>query len=233
MQNPWFYEAQAQAGLFQLGQESFKHAVQVLRLRQGDPLVVTNGQGLIFLGEVKTLEKKAATVWLEAPSALPRPGRSLRLAVSPLKNAARFEWLIEKAGELGVEEIVPLQCDRTVKAHLRPDRLQAILVSAMLQSQQAWLTRLAPLKSVEAFMQSAPPNVLIAHCGEGDKPGIHQQEGLTTAALMIGPEGDFTPREIDLALANGATAVSLGETRLRTETAAIAGLAVLRLSAAS
>ena len=103
----------------------------------------------------------------------------------------------------------------------------------MLQSQQAWLTTLAPLQSVEVFLSSHRPNLLIAHCAEGEKSGIHLQKLHTAVNLMIGPEGDFSAKEIEFSLANGATAVSLGETRLRTETAAIAGLSLLRLSAAS
>jgi 16S rRNA (uracil1498-N3)-methyltransferase len=164
--------------------------------------------------------------------------RKVSIAISPLKNASRFEWFLEKATELGVAEIFPIICHRTVREHFRQERLQSICVSAMLQSQQAWLPRLhAPMPYEQFIATQSLENDLhyhhrwIAHCADLEKHHLVQtlKPGMEDSLLLIGPEGDFTPSEIVHAEANSFVAVSLGETRLRTETAGVVAASLLCL----
>lgn len=177
----------------------------------------------------------------------PRTGPSVTLGISPLKNASRFEWFLEKATEIGINRILPLMCERTEKEQFRLDRLTNILVSAMLQSMQTWLPELGmpqPLGTVlssdisgmlsaeSASVQRAggEPRKFIAHCMDGDKQPLREvYDPVSPSVLLIGPEGDFTPSELETALSRHWKPVSLGTTRLRTETAAVAGAVLLRL----
>ena len=159
--------------------------------------------------------------------------RKVSIAISLIKNTSRFEWFLEKATEIGVAEIVPLICNRTERQHFRYDRMKGILVSAMLQSQQCWLPVLhEPVlfeKHIEQSSKDESGFRMIAHCLETKKQSITQTEIAqhTKLQLLIGPEGDFTENEIQLALSNQFAAVSLGETRLRTETAGVVAAALL------
>jgi 16S rRNA (uracil1498-N3)-methyltransferase len=150
-----------------------------------------------------------------------------------LKNASRYEWFLEKATEIGVTGIIPLLSDRTEKQHFRQDRMQNILVSALLQSQQTWLPVLYPPTRVEEVIRQAKQEQrLIAHClEEGERRSlaklVHSTDAMTEQLILIGPEGDFTKPEIAGALEHGFLPVTLGETRLRTETAGVAAAALM------
>ncbi len=238
MEAHWFYLPAAVPGLQALDDASARHAVQVLRMRTGDALVVTDGQGRVYHGTVADAGKKSCTVQLATPVQQARqPHRRVGLAVSPLKNAGRFEWLLEKATELGVADIFPLLCHRTVREHFRYERLQAVCISAMLQSQQAWLPVLHQPQSFDALLTQLAQHHLpykqrwIAHCAPLEKHQLAKavQPGMTDSLLLIGPEGDFTEQEIMAALHAGMAAVELGPTRLRTETAGVVGTSLLCL----
>jgi 16S rRNA (uracil1498-N3)-methyltransferase len=151
------------------------------------------------------------------------PTHALSLAISPTKNNSRFEWLLEKATELGVSSIIPLICQRTEKQHLRTDRLKQILISAMLQSQQCWLPRLSePVKFSTWVQQSFSGKRYLAHCiAAGERLSLANQPLPESVTIAIGPEGDFTPDEIKQAVDAGVLPVILGNTRLRTETAGL------------
>ena len=163
-----------------------------------------------------------------------RNGNTVCVAVSPIKNSSRFEWFLEKATEVGVGEIVPLLCERTEKQYLKFDRLRGILVSAMLQSQQAWLPILhEPIKFEKFVKESKSNHKFIAHCEENHRVSLKKIVGqsanelINQSTILIGPEGDFTKNEIDFALQNNFTPVALGNTRLRTETAALVAATLL------
>ena len=150
------------------------------------------------------------------------PEKKTTIAVSLLKNASRFEWFLEKATEVGVTEIIPLICSRTEHTRFRFERMQQILISAMLQSQQSWLPVLhEPIKLQALFEEHLATQKFIAHCEEDNKTPIHSISLSESVLMLIGPEGDFTPEEIRLAIHHAYQPVSLGNTRLRTETAAI------------
>ena len=159
-----------------------------------------------------------------------RPTPNITIAISPVKNNTRFEWFLEKATEIGVTEIIPLICSRTEKTVFKFERMKSILVSAMLQSQQCWLPVLQePTKFIELVKSSIQQQKFIAHCMDDAKRSLSDlnNESLSSKIILIGPEGDFTMDEIELALKNNFSAVSLGNTRLRTETAGIVAAILL------
>ncbi len=228
---PYFYEPQVTGAhkTFSLSQETAKHSIQVLRMQAGEKLQLTDGKGGLFTCIISHAGKKNAEVEIISANYQPAPPRKISLAVSLLKNASRFEWLLEKATELGVTEIIPLLCQRTERQHFRHERMSSIVVSAMLQSQQAWLPHLyEPLKFEAVVQQSVYLQKLVAHCEEnGTKHALSQLRFTQNVQMLIGPEGDFSPAEIEMALKQQYAPVSLGNTRLRTETAAITAVALL------
>jgi 16S rRNA (uracil1498-N3)-methyltransferase len=213
-----------------LSEENSKHIVQVLRMQEGKQIKLTDGVGNIYVAEITNAHKKKCAVKILQKEFLPKAINTVCIAVSPVKNNSRLEWFLEKATEMGVAEIVPLICDRTEKQNLKQDRLNGILISAMLQSQQAWLPILAEPKKYATFLQEVKTeNKFIAHCEEDKKTSLkdlsNQQTKSTT--ILIGPEGDFTTAEIELAIKNNFLPVALGSTRLRTETAALVAATLL------
>ncbi|MDE3145340.1 MAG: RNA methyltransferase, partial [Bacteroidota bacterium] len=145
-----------------------------------------------------------------------------------VKNASRFEWFLEKATEMGVCEIIPLLCHRTERQHFRFDRMNNILIAAMLQSQQTWLPALQTPTSFQTVVdQSQYTQKLIAHCEEDQKKDMKDVQLMNDVQILIGPEGDFTSDEILSAIQKNYKPVSLGNTRLRTETAGVMASALL------
>jgi 16S rRNA (uracil1498-N3)-methyltransferase len=205
--------------------------VQVLRMQNGKQIKLTDGFGNIFLAEIIDAHQKKCTVKIIERTKHESPTNKVCIAVSPVKNNSRLEWFLEKATEIGVTEIVLLMCERTEKQNIRLDRMKGILISAMLQSQQAWLPILEEPKKYAAYVkQIKTENKFIAHCEENKKTSLKKTttiKPLSNTTILIGPEGDFTPQEIALALENNFTPVALGDTRLRTETAALVAATLL------
>ena len=231
---PFFYKEDitTNAKEVTLDEDTSKHVVQVLRMQNGEQLQLTDGKGNLFTAEITDAHKKHCTVKIITTTNQQRSTNNTTIAISLVKNNSRFEWFLEKATEIGVTEIIPLLCQRTEKQHFRYDRMKTILVSAMLQSQQTWLPILhEPVKFENYIKAVQTPNsqYFIAHCIENTKqPLTHQHITKSSNQLiLIGPEGDFTEKEIEQALQNGFIPVSLGETRLRTETAGIVAATLL------
>lgn len=215
-----------------LNEENSKHIIQVLRMQEGKQLKLTDGIGNIYLAEITDAHKKKCTVKILEKTKEESPANKVCIAISPVKNNSRLEWFLEKATEIGVTEIVLLMCERTEKQHLRMDRLKGILVSAMLQSQQAWLPILEEPKKYVTYIKSVQStNKFIAHCEEQNKLSLKRIlstiQPFNSSTILIGPEGDFTPQEITVALENNFMPVALGDTRLRTETAALVAATLL------
>lgn len=232
MSLPFFYQPGYSPGQKQLilDEDTSRHVVQVLRMKEGEQLNLADGRGSLLTCEVTAPHKKNCAVQVVQSEYHEPPSRKITIAVSLLKNASRFEWLLEKITEIGVQEIIPLLCARTERDKFRHDRLQAICVSAMLQSQQYYLPVLhEPADFETAIKTITAPEKFIAHCVEGmEKTNLSSLQPLAQpAAILIGPEGDFSTPEIELALQNGFRPVGLGETRLRTETAAVVAAAWL------
>lgn len=233
MSIPYFYIKQdCQVGQeIILPEETSKHMIQVLRMEAGESISLTNGDGGYGEAVITDPHKKKCRVEVKGYSYIHRDPLNVCIAISPLKNASRFEWFLEKATEIGINEIIPLLCTRTEKHHLRMDRMQGILVSAMLQSQQIWLPVLRePVRFSEAISHQTMENKWIAHCNEKEERSeLADLDSRGNSIILIGPEGDFTSEEVDQALGKGFKPVSLGHTRLRTETAGIAAAVMLRM----
>ena len=229
MSIPYFYQQELiTTGAFILNEETSKHCIQVLRMKAGETLHLTDGKGRLHKAIITNEHKRNCEVNIVESSQEERKGRKISIAISLLKNANRLEWFLEKATELGITEIIPLLCQRTEKQQFRFDRMNQILISAMLQSQQTWLPILhQPTKFEEVIAASNHSQKLIAHCEEGTKQSINELKIADDVQILIGPEGDFSPTEINLALQKGYYPTSLGNTRLRTETAGIVAATLL------
>ena len=233
---PFFYTepVAASQNIVVLNEENSKHAVQVLRMQNGEQLRLTDGFGNLYTAEISDAHKKKCTVNILERNFEDAPAIRVSIAVSPVKNNSRFEWFLEKATEIGVTEIVPLLCSRTEKQHFRYERMNGILISALLQSQQVWLPKLHEPVKYEKYLQSLENKAaqkFIAHCEEDKKTSLRDllstNQPSNQSTIFIGPEGDFTKEEIALALQNNFTPVALGDTRLRTETAALVAATLL------
>jgi len=214
-----------------LDEDTSRHVVQVLRTKEGEKLNLTDGKGSLITAEVIDAHKKYCAVNVLDSRLISQVPRKITIAISLLKNTNRFEWFLEKATEIGVSEIIPLICERTEKQKFRYDRMKGICISAMLQSQQTWLPLLNEPKQFNhlAIEQFDNQQKFIAHCDESSvKKQLSTFQSFNSSIILIGPEGDFTKNEIKLALENNFVPVSLGETRLRTETAGIVAASLLR-----
>jgi 16S rRNA (uracil1498-N3)-methyltransferase len=210
---------------FTLDEDTSRHIIQVLRMKMNDEVQLTDGKGTLLTAEITDDHKKHCEVRVINSESVTAADKKITIAISLLKNTSRFEWFLEKATEIGVTEIVPLICHRTEKQKFRIDRMQQILVSAMLQSKQVWLPVLAePVKYMEYIKYQKEGEKFIAHCLETDKRSLHSS---SKSQILIGPEGDFTQDEIDAAIQNGFKPVTLGDTRLRSETAGVVAAVLL------
>jgi 16S rRNA (uracil1498-N3)-methyltransferase len=229
MNLPYFYEPFITPPHHILTEETSKHCVQVLRMKEGEQLQLTDGKGNLFTATIIVADKKHCNVKIESSSNRQPATSNISIAISLLKNPTRFEWFLEKATEIGVREIHPLICRRTEKESFRFERMNNILISAMLQSKQVWLPQLHQPKKFNVFINESFEAIkLIAHCKEENKSSINTLHLKNKNVLMlIGPEGDFSQQEIDDALKNNFIPVSLGNTRLRSETAGIVAATLL------
>lgn len=212
-----------------LPEETSKHCIQVLRMKEDEQLQLTDGKGNLFTTRITNADKKHCVVAVEEKKFQQPNSKKISIAISLLKNTNRFEWFLEKATEIGVNEIIPLLCERTERQHFRFERMNNILISAMLQSQQAWLPFLHEPQPFERIIASSTySQKLIAHCeDDNNKNNIASVVTSNETQILIGPEGDFTQQEIDMALKNNYRSVSLGQTRLRSETAGVVAAALL------
>ena len=208
---------------FDFAPDESKHIVRVLRKKEGDILYATNGKGQLFQVRILQAHPRQCRAQVLEVSQDNRMPYRLHLAVAPTKNTARFEWFLEKATEIGVAEITPLLCERSERQVLKNDRLQRIVESAMKQSLRTYLPQLNSAMSLDSFLgQDLPGLLCVAHCAEHEKTELKDIIGnAREITVLIGPEGDFSGEEIQRAVAGGFQPVSLGRTRLRTETAAI------------
>jgi 16S rRNA (uracil1498-N3)-methyltransferase len=232
MQLPFFFEESfPDSDRFVLSENSSRHIVQVLRMKEGEEIQLTNGKGYTLKAEIILSHKKNTEVKIVESTFIAQREPKVTIAISFIKNTGRFEWFLEKATEIGVSEIIPLLCTRTEKTHFREERMKTILVSAMLQSRQAWLPELsAPVPITELIMNTIYDQKFIAHCLDEEKTELKDvvTNVLSSKIILIGPEGDFTKDEIEAALEQKYQPVSLGETRLRTETAGLVAAVLLR-----
>ncbi|TYB76603.1 16S rRNA (uracil(1498)-N(3))-methyltransferase [Bizionia saleffrena] len=208
---------------FLFNKEESKHIVKVLRKKTGDTMHITNGKGWLFTAEITIPNLKNCEAVIIAKALKAKPNYNLHLAVAPTKMNDRYEWFLEKATEIGIQSITPVICAHSERKVIKAERFEKIVQSAMKQSLQCYLPTLHPAESFKSFVGKQHSDTLfIAHCEETDKKSLKNElKPNTDITILIGPEGDFSPEEIKLAVDNGFQSVALGNTRLRTETAAI------------
>lgn len=207
-----------------LPEEESGHCVRVMRLAEGDEIMITDGKGNFYRASITNAHPKHCQVEITSSWQPEKPWDAyIHIAVAPTKNMDRMEWFAEKATEIGIDEITCLNCRFSERKEVKTARLEKILVSAMKQSQKALLPQLNGMTDFKQFVrQPFNGRKFIAHCEEGEKPLIKSiyRPG-ENVLILIGPEGDFSPEEIKSAEENGFEAISLGKSRLRTETAAM------------
>ncbi|GAB1858372.1 16S rRNA (uracil(1498)-N(3))-methyltransferase [Flavobacteriaceae bacterium MHTCC 0001] len=208
---------------FTFPKEESKHIVKVLRKQIGDKLYITNGKGWLFKAEIALPNINKCLVKIISKALQPKRNYNVHLAVAPTKMNDRYEWFLEKATEIGIDAITPIICEHSERKVIKPERFERILQSAMKQSLSCYLPKLNEAISFKAFIsQNFEGQLFIAHCEETDKKSLKNElQPATNITILIGPEGDFSTKEIELAIANKFIPVTLGTTRLRTETAAI------------
>lgn len=220
-----FYNPDIKSGdtTFLFDKEESRHIIKVLRKKEGDTIEITNGMGFLFTSEITFgNEKKCEVNVIKEQFFEPAP-YSLHLAVAPTKLNDRYEWFLEKATEIGISEITPIICEHSERTNFKADRFEKIVQTAMKQSLQFYLPKLNEPVAFNTFIKEQPEGQLfIAHCEETEKTLLKNAlKAGGKLTILIGPEGDFSTKEITLALQQNYAPVSLGKTRLRTETAAI------------
>src|SRR5580658_784470 len=219
MSLPHFYipSFQPEQSEIDLDEDNSRHIAQALRMVAGEELRLTDGRGALAMAGIVEANKKKCRVTIRSVEFLPPPERKVTVAISPLKNASRFEWFLEKATEIGVAESIPLMTDRTERQHLRAERLHNILLSALLQSQQAWLPVLRKATPLAQLLEAPEFDRRLIAWMEERSANSYPRPQAGSTLILIGPEGDFTPEEAASALARHYIPVTLGKNRLRTE----------------
>ena len=211
----------------QLPEQESQHCVRVLRMKEGDKLTVTDGKGFFYHCTLIQVHPKHCMVSIDDERRQPKSWNfNLQIAFAPTKNLDRIEWFAEKATEIGIDKFIPLLCRFSERKELKTSRLEKILVAAMKQSQQAVLPKIDEMVHFNQFIrQPFEGRKFIAHCYPSDKsPLATTYRKGEKALILIGPEGDFSEEEVQKALENGFEPISLGENRLRTETACLIAL---------
>ena len=219
-----FYTPDIEDAKYILNEEESGHAVRVLRLKAGSEIELVDGRGGWYRAVVVAVHHKRCEV--EVAETIREYGKRpyrLHVAIAPTKNIDRFEWFVEKSVEIGIDEITPLLCEHSERNRIQPDRIRRIMVAAMKQSKKAYLPKLNELTAFGDWIKPADGSGFIAYCGEGNKQSLKASyQAGCDAVIAIGPEGDFSRREVDKAAACGFVGTDLGPSRLRTETAGVA-----------
>lgn len=209
--------------------EESKHIVKVLRKKEGDFLSITNGRGYLFEAKVLEANPKKCKAQIVSEEKTIQGLHTLHIAIAPTKMNDRFEWFLEKATEIGINEITPILCEHSERKVIKSERLEKVLQSAMKQSLQTYLPKLNPMVTFGEFVQSARAELkFVAHCHKGEKLELKRRvQADKNVIILIGPEGDFSKEEVDMATEHGFWSISLGRNRLRTETAGLMACATV------
>lgn len=225
-----FYQPLIPQGISYLDADESRHCVKVLRHTVGDTLRITDGQGFFYDAVITKADDRQCAFRITEKTAQPLRDFTIHIAISPTKNADRIEWFVEKAVEFGVDTISIVECENTERTYLKKERLEKVAVSAMKQSLKATLPRIEGLLSFQNILGIHATEKFIAYVDQHNPD--HLQAIATVGKdyiVLIGPEGDFSPDELSAALQNGFKKVSLGPSRLRTETAGLAACHILNL----
>jgi 16S rRNA (uracil1498-N3)-methyltransferase len=230
-----FYTPGIANDIYTLNEEESKHAIRVLRLKKSDHIQLIDGAGGFYEAEIIDDQPKRCSVKIVSKQTeYGKRNWILHIAIAPTKNNDRTEWFVEKAVETGIEEITPLDCEKSERTIIKSERLQKVAISAIKQSLKAYVPKINELSEFKKFIASTSSfkgEKFIAHC--------HSREALPhlktlytpqqNVLILIGPEGDFSAKEVDLAKENNFTEISLGQSRLRTETAALYACTVINI----
>jgi 16S rRNA (uracil1498-N3)-methyltransferase len=225
-----FYQTHITESVFKLNEDNARHVAQVLRMQVGEQILLTNGQGLCNIVQLSEVGKKNVIVNIVKSTQYPIPEKQISLGIAFTKNNSRMEWLLEKITEIGIAHIHPIITQRSEHNKTNLDRFNKILIAAICQSKQYFLPQLhQPIALNKLVSNSMFNHKFIAHCIPDATKNVlqHYVPFKENAIILIGPEGDFTQQEIDLCIENNYAPVSLGNTRLRTETAGLVGVTLL------
>lgn len=219
-----FYTPDIAGEFYQLSEEESKHCIRVLRLELEDKVQLIDGKGGFYVAKIIDAHPKHTTLAvLEYQPDFNKRNHHLHMAVAPTKNIDRFEWFLEKSTEMGIDEITPIICERSERKEVKTDRLNKIITSAVKQSLKAYHPKLNEAVNFKNFVGKIQAEKYIAHCMDGPKSALKSCLSLKgNYLILIGPEGDFTASEIALATSENYLPITLGTSRLRTETAALA-----------
>ena len=227
-----FYSLDISSDIYVLSAEESLHCIKVLRLKSRDVVHLSDGKGKLYKTKIKDVDvKKCSLEILDVTKEYGKKDYKVHIAVAPTKNINRFEWFLEKATEIGIDQITPLICEHSERRIIKPERLNRVIISAMKQSLKAYLPILNPPQSFADFIdQKFDSEKYIAYCSEDYRDNLktlYQKQ--KDAVIMIGPEGDFSEQEISIAIKSGFKPVNLGLERLRTETAAVVACHTINL----
>lgn len=230
---PLFYTPDISGTTYTLSEEESKHCIRVLRLAEGDTVRLTDGRGGWYTARIVAAGKRCEVEVVDVRQDYGRRPCALTMAVAPTKNNDRYEWFLEKATEIGVDRIIPIETARSERRVYRTERGNKLIESAMKQSLKAYHPQLDELTPLAAVLETPfEGDKFIAHCGEGAERKLLRdavRPGVDTL-ILIGPEGDFAPEEVTSARERGFIEISLGTSRLRTETAALAACHTVALA---
>ena len=214
-----------------LSAEESKHATKVLRKKEGDILNFTDGKGGFYKAKITIADTRKCRLEIVSTERKPKQHNyHLHIAIAPTKNMDRYEWFLEKATEIGIDEITPIICEHSERKVIKTERCKRILLSAMKQSLKFHQPKLNEAITLKDFLkQEFEGNKYIAHCEDGEKTALSTEEKAAKTTILIGPEGDFSPSEIEMTLQNQFKAISLGTSRLRTETAGLVAVHTINL----
>jgi 16S rRNA (uracil1498-N3)-methyltransferase len=225
-----FFSSEIANGVTHLDSQESAHAVRVLRLSSGMRIMILDGTGGVYEAELETTSASQCTFSIISNVNTEPRLLKLHIAMAPVKMNDRTEWFLEKAVELGVERITPVICDRSERRQVNLERFEKVILAAVKQSRQPWRPVLDPAVPFKKFIADTLPGAM-AYCGEGERKPLQQLIPASgTISVLIGPEGDFTPAETAAAVAKGWELAGLGDSRLRTETAAVHTCSIIRLA---
>jgi 16S rRNA (uracil1498-N3)-methyltransferase len=227
-----FFAPDIKEGFYQLPEEESKHIIRVLRMKTGDSIFLTDGCGNMTEASIVDAVSRNCTVkTIKTLKDYEKRPFHLHIAIAPTKNIDRFEWFLEKATEIGIDVITPLICAHSERTHVKTERLQKVVIAAMKQSLKAYFPFLQePVKFIRFIQSPFDGEKFIAYCGQNETIELKNvyRKGAKTL-ILIGPEGDFSHEEVDLAKKQGYIPISLGKSRLRTETAGIVACHTINL----
>jgi len=223
-----FYVEHITNDTLQLPEEESKHVIRVLRMQIGDCIELVDGKGTLVKAEITSDQAKKCAVQVVERSIMEKDSYSIHIAIAPTKNLDRMEWMVEKCTELGVHKISFLRCKNNERKVLKLDRLQKIAIAAMKQSKRYFIPQLTGLVDFDSFIDSHPKGY-IAHCYANRKESLYSAYSANEQPILIGPEGDFSEEEVAKAINSGYISVTLGDTRLRTETAGLYSCSIAKL----